>query len=179
MLISEKTTETLRRNISSRKDVFCSGLFLSARWFVFSQTVESGTHIIVLPDNESAEYCTSDLYNLIEGDNIFYLPSSGKTIEKSNYKASLEVQRTSAISRLLQGEEKLTVIVTYPEALEEKVPRKNDIKKSITILSEGQEISHEKLSETLYECGFEKVDFVSKPGQYACLLYTSPSPRDS
>ena len=51
---------------SSRR-IYCKGLFLSARWFVLSQVARKGLHLVVLPDRESAEYCTSDLYNLVEG----------------------------------------------------------------------------------------------------------------
>ena len=58
-------------------ETFCSGLFLSARWFVVSQVVEKGIHLIVLPTREAAEYCSADLYNLVEGDCVFFLLDSG------------------------------------------------------------------------------------------------------
>ena len=96
MLISSGSVNTLAEKISSSNEVFCSGLFLSARWFVVSQLDHDGIQLVVLPDKESAEYCAADLYNLIEGDNVFFLPDSGKSLEKSNYKSSLGVQRTSA-----------------------------------------------------------------------------------
>ena len=74
--------------------------------------------IVVLPNREAAEYCAADLYHLIEGDRVFFLPESGKSVERSNYKSSLGVQRTSAIGKILSyGDADLLVIVTYPEAL--------------------------------------------------------------
>ena len=91
MLICSTSTSLLRESLAGRRETFCSGLFLSARWFVLSQAVHKGTHIIVLPTKEAAEYCAADLYNLIEGDRVFYFPSSGKGIERSNYKSSLGV----------------------------------------------------------------------------------------
>ena len=63
-------------------DVFCRGLFLSARWFVFSQVADKGVHLIVLPNREAAEYCAADLYHLIEGDKVFFLPESGRSVER-------------------------------------------------------------------------------------------------
>ena len=123
--------------------------------------------MILLPTKEAAEYCAADLYNLIEGDRILYLPSSGRGIEKSNYKSSLGVQRTAAIGRLLSGEEDFNVFVTFPEALEEAIPDPNIIKKSVFTLKPGDEISYDELKERLSENDFEKVDFVSAPGQYA------------
>ena len=100
MSISTKTSERLISLSAEKKDVYCSGLFLSARWFVLSQVAEKGINMIILPSHEAAEYCSADLYNLIEGDCIFYLPASGKGIERSNYKSSLGVQRTAAIGKI-------------------------------------------------------------------------------
>ena len=167
MLISSTSTSRLKKDLKERKEIYCSGLFLSARWFVFSQAVKDGNHLIILPNQESAEYCAADLYNLIEGDSVFYLPASGKGIEKSNYKSTLEVQRTSAIGKILSSDSSLNIFVSYPEALQELVPDKNTIDASILKLSSGDEISYEELKEKLSENGFEKVDFVSSPGQYA------------
>ena len=167
MLISSTSTSLLRERLSERCDVYCSGLFLSARWFVLSQAVNTGTHIVVLPNKEAAEYCSADLYNLIEGDHVFYMPSSGKGIERSNYKSSLGVQRTAAVGQLLSKESAFNVFVTFPEALEEKIPDPGSIKSSILTLKAGDEIPYESLKERLAEGGFEKVDFVSAPGQFA------------
>ena len=72
MLISKNASKTLSEAISSQEKTYCSGLFLSARWFVVSQVAESGTHVIIMPDKESAEYCSADLYSLVEGDRVFF-----------------------------------------------------------------------------------------------------------
>ena len=167
MLISSTSTSLLRERLSEKQDAYCSGLHLSARWFVLSQAVQSGTHIVLLPNKEAAEYCSADLYNLIEGDHVFYLPSSGKGIERSNYKSSLGVQRTAAVSQLLSNEGGFNVFVTFPEALEEMIPDPGSIKSSIFTLKSGDEINYEELKVRLAEAGFEKVDFVSAPGQFA------------
>ena len=167
MLICSTSTSLLRESLAGRRETFCSGLFLSARWFVLSQAVHKGTHIIVLPTKEAAEYCAADLYNLIEGDRVFYFPSSGKGIERSNYKSSLGVQRTAAIGQLLAGKEDFNVFVTFPEALEERIPDPGIIKSSIFTLRPGDEVPYEGLKEKLSDAGFEKVDFVSSPGQFA------------
>ena len=167
MLISSTSTSLLKERLQERREIFCSGLFLSARWFVFSQAAKSGLHLIVLPTQETAEYCSADLYNLVEGDCIFYLPSSGKGIEKSNYKSSLGVQRTSAVSRILSRKDEFLVVVTYPEAIEELIPDSRSINDSILMLKQGDEISYDELKEKLSSQGFEKVDFVFAPGQYA------------
>ena len=167
MLISSESVNKLAEKISSSNEVFCTGLFLSARWFVMSQLDHDGIQLVVLPDKESAEYCAADLYNLIEGDDVFFLPDSGKSLEKSNYKSSLGVQRTSAIGKILDHEEGRLVLVSYPSALEEGVPQEDKIRQSVMRLKVGEEISHEEIIQSLFDSGFQRVDFVGEPGQFA------------
>ncbi|MBE6233220.1 MAG: transcription-repair coupling factor [Bacteroidales bacterium] len=167
MLISSKSVTALAEKIKDSSEVFCSGLFLSARWFVVSQLDHDGIQLIVLPDKDSAEYCAADLYNLISGDTVFFLPDSGKNIERSNYKSTLGVQRTSAIGRILEHKSGQLFIVTYPSALEEGIPDALKIKESVLRLAVGDEISHEEIIAKLFENGFERVDFVAEPGQFA------------
>ena len=168
MLISSKSSSALRDRMRTGADVFCRGLFLSARWFVFSQVADKGVHLIVLPNREAAEYCAADLYHLIEGDKVFFLPESGRSVERSNYKSTLGVQRTAAIGKVIGYESgDLLVVVTYPEALSEEIPTEKTITESVFQIRVGMEVSHEDLIKTLAGKGFEKVDFVSAPGQYA------------
>ena len=167
MLISGNSVNLLAERISKEMDVFCSGLFLSARWFVVSQLDHDGIQLIILPDKETAEYCAADLYNLIDGDKVFFLPDSGKSLEKSNYKSSLGVQRTSAIGKILDHKEGKLIIVTYPSALSESMPEAGRIRESLLELKVGDEISHDEIVEKLFANGFERVDFVAEPGQFA------------
>ena len=168
MTINGKSAELLGEKLEKTGEVACAGLFLSARWFVFASVARKGLHVIVMPDRESAEYCTSDLYDIIDGDRVFFLPDTGKKIERSNYKASMEVQRTAALGRLMQrtGDE-LVVLVTYPAALEENVPSGDKVSSSVISLDRGMEAGYDRLCERLAEEGFIKTDFVSEPGQYA------------
>ncbi len=174
MLISTNSVKKLSEYISSPDgkmnsgmEIFCSGLFLSARWFVVSQLDYEGIQLIILPDKESAEYCAADLYNLIEGDKVFFLPDSGKSLERSNYKSSLSVQRTSALGKILEYKEGQLVIVTYPSAIEEEIPDTSKIRDTLMKFRTGDEISHETIINSLFESGFERVDFVAEPGQFA------------
>ena len=162
--------------MQSGKDVFCRGLFLSARWFVLSQTAQEGMHVVVLPNKETAEYCAADLYHLIEGDRIFFLPESGHNVERSNYKSSLGVQRTAAIGKILDCSAAFSlsgprsesiIIVTYPEALSEDIPSSETIEDAVLHIRTGEELSHEDIISKLSNKGFDKVDFVSSPGQYS------------
>ena len=170
MLISTKSINSLADKISGNSEgveIFCSGLFLSARWFAVSQLDHDGLQLIVLPDRETAEYCAVDLYNLIEGDCVFFLPDSGRKLEKSNYKASLGVQRTSALGKIIDYKEGKLIVVTYPSALSEGIPAASKIRESLMKFTVGDEVSHDDIVESLFANGFERVDFVSEPGQFA------------
>ena len=167
MLISQKSSALLQNKLQNYSEVFCSGLFLSARWAVVSQAAAENIQLIVLPTRESAEYCSADLYNMTEGDCVFFLPESGKSVERSNYKSSLGVQRTAAIGQLLQKADKRLFIVSYPEALEEKVPSQKKLEGALFSIKKGENLAYETLRSRLQEEGFEKVDFVSSPGQFA------------
>ena len=168
MLISSKSVTQLAEKIKKGGEVFCSGLFFSARWMVISQLDHQGLQVVILPDRDSAEYCASDLYSFIKEDCVFFLPASGRNLERSNYKSSLSVQRTSAIGKLLDyksGEQ--LFIITYPDALVEGVPAGNSIKDGLLKLSVGDEVPYDSIIETLFSNGFQRVDFVGEPGQFA------------
>lgn len=133
---------------------------------MLNAVVKSGLHVVILPNKEAAEYCASDLYGLYKEDVVFFLPDSGYNLEKSNYKSTLCVQRTAAVDRL-GASLPLSVIVTYPEALSEKFPDSGKLSSVSLSLRRGEEIKIDELRSFLSANGFEKVDFVSSPGQYA------------
>ena len=78
------------------------------------------------------------------------------------------MQRTSAIGKIMEYSkgERLTV-VTYPSAIEEGIPDILRIRESVMKLSVGDEISHDEIISRLFHSGFERVDFVAEPGQFA------------
>lgn len=168
MFISRKQTEFLEQQIAEKKNVYCNGLFFSARWFVLSSIKSDNLNFIILPSRDDAEYCACDLYNLVDGDRVFFLPDSATNHQKSNFKDTASVQRTSALKEIneFSGGSPLYV-VSYPEAVCECVPNKNKILKPVLSLKINDNITHGRISEILTENGFEKVDFVGQPGQFA------------
>ena len=168
MLISTKSLGALNEALKNNMDTYCSGLYLSARWNRVANIKDKRLNFIVLPNRDAAEYCASDLYNFTEGDSVFFLPDSAVNLQKSNFKDTAAVQRTAAISEIsLYKKEKAVYIVTYPEAIEEGIP--SGLKKAKPLLSfkVGDEASHAEVSQILCESGFERVDFVSAPGQFS------------
>lgn len=168
MLISKKSCGLLNEILSANNEAYCSGLHLSARWFVAGSFTAGRINLMVLPTREAAEYCANDLYDVVEGDRVFFLPDSAANLQKSNFKATTGVQRTSALSAIASFDASAPLfVVSWPDALEEGVPSRSSINDVIVHLETGMEISHSEISEKLVESGFERVDFVAEPGQFA------------
>ncbi len=152
------------------KHVLVSGLHASARSMVLKKI---GAPLFVILDNaESAQYMYSDLKSLTppsaEGKGeVFFFPAAQK--RRAVDEAAM-IQRTETLSALNEAHPNKgggLIIVTYPEAIIESVPAKEELSSISCQLSVGQEIQISAVSHQLSELGFEHVDFVFQPGQYA------------
>ena len=131
-----------------------SGLHASARALALAQLQKP---LFVFFDNaETAQYAYADLKAL--GANAGFFPSSKR---RRTIDDAAVIQRIETLTTMPQ------IIVTYPEAVAEPVPAKEELKAVSFSLSVGQEIQQSKLGQQLADLGFEHVDFVFQPGQYA------------
>ncbi|MBL7723164.1 MAG: transcription-repair coupling factor, partial [Chitinophagaceae bacterium] len=124
-------------------------------------------HLIVLNDAEEAAYFHNTLENLTEALDIFYFPSSFKN--RKNYQllnSSHVMLRTEALTKIAAGGNK-KVLVTYPEALFEKVVLPSTLSSNIIHIKSGDNLKIEELLLKLADYGFERTDFVYEPGQFA------------
>ena len=134
--------------------VLLSGLHASARALALAQLREP---LFVIFDNaESAQYIYSDLKTL--GADAGFFPSSKR---RRTIDDAAVIQRTETLTTLP------SIIITYPEAIAEPVPAKEELSAISFQLSVGQEVKQSDLSIQLSDLGFERVDFVYQPGQYA------------
>lgn len=170
--------ETVKKLISWAEDgaercVVIEGLYSSAKAFAISAAAVKGIHLILLNNREDAVYCSGDLYKLIDKERVFFFPPSKNFSHKSvNKDSSHQVQRTAAINAVkeyLEGSSKFKsiVLVGYPHSITELVINKKSLDSSILKISRGDTLSHDFVRETLLAYSFERVDFVSEPGQFA------------
>ncbi len=124
-------------------------------------------NIIILADREEAAYFYNDMETFCPEKEIFYFPSSYKSSLKNpqNDPAGM-IQRTEVLDRLAESTGPITV-VTFPEALAEKVLPANEIKKLKLQINTGESISRDFLVEVLNEYRFREKDFVYEPGEFA------------
>lgn len=128
---------------------------------------EQLNHVLILNDAEEAAYFHNTLENLTGALDLFYFPSSFRT--KKNYRqlnSSHVMLRTETLTRLAAGGNK-KLVVTYPEALFEKVVRPETLSGNIILLKVNDTLDTVVLYEQLTKAGFRRTDFVYEPGQFA------------
>ena len=130
-------------------------------------------HLIVLNDAEDAAYFHNTLENLTGALDIFYFPASFKQRKNFSLLNSSHVMlRTEALTKIasqinVTGSVNKKVLVTYPEALFEKVVVSNTLSSNIIFIKNGDTLDTGALLLKLADFGFERTDFVYEPGQFA------------
>lgn len=125
-------------------------------------------HIFVLNDKDDAAYFFNDLENLIGKSNVFFFPDSYKRAgDYTQYNDSHIMLRTEALFHLENTKNISSFLVTYPEALIEKVIDKKALLQNRIHIATGAVLNVEELLEKLVDLGFRKEDFVYEPGQFA------------
>lgn len=162
--------------------IFLKNLQGSSSQFVFAATFFHPScsrlnHIIVLNNAEEAAYFHNTLENLTNALDIFYFPSSFKSAKNfRSLNSSHVVLRTEALMKIAsppapllteRGEVHRKILVTYPEALHEKVSVPDKLASQIIFFKTGDSLNIEKLLLQLSDYGFERTDFVYEPGQFA------------
>jgi transcription-repair coupling factor (superfamily II helicase) len=156
--------------------LLCSNLAASSKAFVVEETFRrmGGQHLIVCADKEDAAYFYNDLESLLgergmdysKKQVLFYPTSYKRPYEPEKADNSYILSRTEVLQRVSTSERK-TLIVSYPEALSEKVFTRKLLAKNTFKLKVGEKVNLDFLTDLLYDYEFENVDFVVEPGQFA------------
>ena len=161
-----------RLSFAQPQQIHLKGLQGSASQFVVSAVFNNPisanlNHLIILRDAEEAAYFHNTLENLSGALDLFYFPSSFKN--KKNYRllnSSHVMLRTEALTKIAGGGNK-KIIVTYPEALFEKVVLSKTLSENIISLKQNDTIDLNGIMEKFVGYGFSRTDFVYEPGQFA------------
>lgn len=153
------------------------GLSGAQRCFVLAallrskQASTSPYHVVIMESKEEAAYFQNDLAGILESANdsceVFFFPDSFKrpaNFEELNPTQILQRSETiHKISSAKQG----AVVVTYPEALFEKVVAPEVLQQNRIDIQTGEKLDVDFVLEVLIEYGFERSDFVYEPGQFS------------
>lgn len=150
------------------KTIYLKGMNASCASFFASSFIENKpfTSVFLLNDSEEAGYFYHDIVQANGDKHVLFFPSSYRRAIKYGQKdAANEILRTEVLSKLEQNEP--VSIVTYPEALAEKVVSRQTLNQQTLTLATGKQYETEAITKKLTDYGFEHVDYVYEPGQFA------------
>lgn len=125
-------------------------------------------HIFVLNDKDEAAYFFNDLESLLGNSAVYFFPDSYKRAgDYSQYNDSHIMLRTEALFHLENTKNISSFLVTYPEALIEKVIDKKALLQNRIHIATGAVLDVDSVLGNLVSLGFRKEDFVYEPGQFA------------
>ncbi|MDH7912247.1 transcription-repair coupling factor [Winogradskyella sp. SYSU M77433] len=149
--------------------VHLKGLVGSSLSIVVSEAFKTAEKpfLLIFDDKEEAAYYLNDLEQLINDKDVLFYPGS--------YRRPYQIEETNNANVLLRAEvlnrinsrKKPCIIVTYPDALFEKVVTKKELEKNTLKISVGNELSTDFVNEVLFEYKFKRVDFVTEPGEFS------------
>ena len=151
------------------KTLLVNGLHGSSRSMfavgIFHKLPQS--YLYILNDLETAGYFYHDITQIIGQENVLFFPSAYKRAAKyGQIDTANEVLRTDTLSTI-QNKSTPVIIVSYPDALAEKTVSVETLNKNTLKISQGEKLDSGFVSEVLDSFGFEEVDYVYEPGQYA------------
>ena len=166
---STKINQIVESLTTAEQKIHLKGLIGSSLSFV-TQAIFSKTEnpmLLILDEKEESAYFLNDLEQLINNQDVLFYPGS--------YRNPYQIEDTDNANILLRAEvlnrinsrKKPALIVTYPEALFEKVVTKKELEKNTLKVSVGDQISIDFINEVLFEYEFKRVDFITEPGEFS------------
>ncbi|MGC6423179.1 MAG: transcription-repair coupling factor [Flavobacteriaceae bacterium] len=121
----------------------------------------------VLEQAEQAAYYLNDLEELLGNTDVLFFPASYRQAYVSEATDNANVLLRAEVLRKLTNSKRARIIVTYPQAIFEKVISQHTLKKNTLKVQKGTALNLDFINETLFEYGFERADFVTEPGTFS------------
>jgi transcription-repair coupling factor (superfamily II helicase) len=163
-------TENLQTAIAQNQaKTHLKGLVGSSLSFVIAEVFkrQDQPFLLLFNDKEEAAFYLNDLEQLINNKDVFFYPGS--------YRRPYQIEETDNANVLLRAEvlnrinsrKKPAIIVSYPDALFEKVVTRKELNSHTLKISVNDKLSIDFLNEVLFEYKFKRVDFVTEPGEFS------------
>ncbi|MEM7185940.1 MAG: transcription-repair coupling factor [Bacteroidota bacterium] len=123
--------------------------------------------LFILNDKEDAAYHLNDLENLLGDQNVLFYPGSYRRPYQIEETDNANVLLRSEVLNRINSRKKPALIVTYPEALFEKVVTRKELERNTLKLGVGDPVSIDFVNEVLFEYKFKRTDFVTEPGEFS------------
>ena len=160
------------QNPKDQKDrarVQLKGLVGSSLSLVLSESFKAAElpYLLVFDDKEEAAFHLNDLEILLNGQDVLFYPGSYRRPYQIEETDNANVLLRSEVLNRINSRKKPAVIVTYPDALFEKVVTRKELEKNTLKISINDNLSIDFVNEILFEYQFKRVDFVTEPGEFS------------
>lgn len=145
------------------------GLLGSSFSFVFYSLFKNSEkpYLLIFNEKEEAAYYLNDLEQMIGANDVLFYPSSYRRPYQIEETDNANVLLRSEVLNRINSRKKPAVIVTYPEALFEKVVTRKELDKNTLKVAVGDNVSIDFINEVLFEYEFKRVDFITEPGEFS------------
>lgn len=163
-------TQKLGEAISQKqRAISVSGLVGSSISMVLAQAFKNTDlpFLFILNDKEEAAYHLNDLENLLGDKNVLFYPGSYRRPYQIEETDNANVLLRSEVLNRINSRKKPAFIVTYPEALFEKVVTRKELEQNTLKIAVNDQLSIDFVNEVLFEYRFKRTDFVTEPGEFS------------
>jgi transcription-repair coupling factor (superfamily II helicase) len=173
-IISKKYSEqskivNISKAIQGDNKIHLKGLLGSSLSFVIQAlfTKSQQSFLILCNEKEEAAYILNDLEQLVGDKEVLFYPSSYRRPYQIEETENANVLLRSEVLNRINSRQKPAIIVSYPEAVFEKVVTKKELEKNTLKISVGDQVSIDFINEVLFEYEFKRVDFITEPGEFS------------
>ncbi|OSY89040.1 transcription-repair coupling factor [Tenacibaculum holothuriorum] len=166
---SAKVSQIVKELQQEHNHFQITNLVGSSLSFVISETFKKADkpYLFICNDKEEAAYYLNDLEQLLGDKNVLFYPGSYRRPYQIEETDNANVLLRSEVLNRINSRKKPAIIVTYPTALFEKVVTKKELEKNTLKVSVGEQLSLDFVNEVLFEYNFNRVDFVTEPGEFS------------
>ena len=166
---SAKINQISEHIIKPEAKLHLSGLLASSLSFVVKTLFDKTENpfLVILDDKEQAAYYLNDLEQLVGEKDVLFYPASFRNPYQIEEVENANVLLRAEVLNRINSRQKPSIIVTYPEAVFEKVITKKELDKNTLKVTVGDKISIDFVNEVLFEYEFKRVDFITEPGEFS------------
>ncbi|RVU90904.1 Transcription-repair-coupling factor [Flavobacterium columnare] len=155
--------------LNSDHKIHLKGLLGSSLSFIIETLFRKAdkTFLLLANEKEEAAYLLNDLEQLVGEKDVLFYPSSYRRPYQIEETDNANVLLRSEVLNRINSRKKPCIIVSYPEAIFEKVVTKRELDKNTLKISVGDKVSIDFINEVLFEYDFKRVDFITEPGEFS------------
>jgi len=153
----------------NQSKIHIKGLVGSSLSFIISnifKTLET-PFLLVFNDKEEAAYYLNDLEQILSDKEVLFYPGSYRRPYQIEEVDNANVLLRAEVLNRINSRKKSAIIVTYPDALFEKVVTRRELERNTLKITVNDNLTIDFVNEVLFEYQFKRVDFVTEPGEFS------------